>query len=92
MKNLIIKVIRWFLSIGTDKWLHLLFGLVIAEFAMLIPLPIGSRCIVAVSIVSIVELFKENFIDSQIDWLDVLYTEIGCGIGIGLSLLTIICI
>ena len=92
MKKLLLKIMAWMLKIEQDKWLHLLFGLVIAQLTMLLPMTLGARCIAAVCAVTIVELCKECLIDSQLDWLDVLFTEIGCAIGVGLTCLTIVCL
>ena len=91
MKKILIRIFAWLIRQGADKWLHVIAGIVIAELVMLLPMTLGAKCIAAFIGVTIIEFCKENLIDSQMDWHDVLATIVGCGIGIGLSYLNIIC-
>ena len=90
MKKIIIRILSWLLRIEQDKWLHVIAGIVIAQLAMLLPMTLGARCLAALFAVTIVELCKECLIDTSIDWEDVLFTIIGCAIGVGLATLLIV--
>ena len=92
MKNFINKICAWLIGRGSDKWLHLLFGIIIAELIMLIPLPISGRIVLAIWFAGIVDLFKELKLDACVDFYDLLYTIVGSIIGSALSCLTIICL
>lgn len=89
MKDFIIRILSKLLAIKSDKLLHVLFGIVIAEAVMLLPLALYAKCIAAFVGVTIIELSKETLIDSKLDWFDVLATEIGCVVGILLTVLNI---
>lgn len=91
MKNLIIKICAWLIKQGADKWLHVLFGLIIAATAYLIPLPTAGRIMVAIWLPLIIDLIKELKIDASLDYMDVLYTLIGAAIGTTLAWLNTIC-
>lgn len=90
MKRFLIKIFAWLIKQGADKWLHVIAGMVIAQFAMLLPITLIAKCIAAFIGVTIIEFCKENLIDSQMDWKDVAFTMAGCVIGIGLVLLNVI--
>lgn len=90
MKDFIISILRKLLTIGNDKLLHALFGVVIAEVTMLLPLSLHFKCLAAFLVVSSIEMLKETVIDSHVDWHDVIATILGCLIGIGLTVLNII--
>ena len=92
MKKLLIKICSWLIARGADKWLHLLFGLIIAELIMLIPLPIIGRIVLAVWTAAIIDLIKELKLDACVDFYDMLYTIFGSIVGAALSYLTMICL
>lgn len=89
MKELIIRILRKLLAIKSDKLLHVIFGIVIAEVVMLLPLSLAAKCVASFVGVSVIEFAKETLIDSKLDWFDVLATEIGCAVGILLTVLNI---
>lgn len=89
MKDFIKMILRKLLAIKSDKLLHVLFGIVIAEAAMLLPLSVAAKCVVSFVGVSVIEFAKETLIDSKFDWFDMLATEIGCAVGIALAALNI---
>lgn len=90
MKKLLNKICAWLIRQGADKWLHVLFGLVIAELLMLLPMTLIAKCIAAFIGVTMIEFCKENLLDSKMDWADVAFTLVGCMLGIGLVLLNVI--
>ena len=90
MKKLLNKICAWLIRQGADKWLHVLFGLVIAELLMLLPMTLIAKCIAAFIGVTMIEFCKENLLDSKLDWADVAFTIAGCVFGIGLVLLNVI--
>lgn len=89
MKSIITKVCSWLINQGADKWLHFLFGLLIAELMMLIKMPIVPRLSASMAVVVVVEAFKESVVDSFFNKIDLLYTVIGGLLGVGLSCLTL---
>ena len=90
MKKLLNRIFAWLIKQGADKWLHVIAGMVIAQFAMLLPITLIAKCIASFIGVTMIELCKENLIDSQMDWADVAFTLVGCVLGIGLVLLNVI--
>ena len=77
--RLLNKIFAWLYGIGIDRYLHIVFGVLIACITLIAMcwLPIWANMIISAVVVVAAALLKDLVIDDNPDWVDIVCTIVG---------------